>query len=218
VRAFLELIRPGNTATALADVLAGFAVAGLIDPGALPFLLVATACLYAGGITLNDVFDRHLDARERPERAIPSGRVRASRAGAIGASLVTAGIVAAGMVSREAGSVAVAIAVSVLLYDAWGKHRMFVGPVNMGLCRGLNLLLGMTAAPGVVAEHWPLALISLTYIAAVTALSRGEVSGGKRPVAVVSFGLLIVVLAALSERRRCKACAQREGRKRGCEP
>jgi len=197
LRAFLELIRPGNTATALADVLAGFAVAGLVDTRALPFLLVATTCLYAGGITLNDVFDRHIDARERPERAIPSGRVQAGHAGLFGASLVTVGVAAAAMVSREAGLVAVAIAASVLLYDAWGKHRMFVGPVNMGLCRGLNLLLGMTAAPGVVAGQWPLALISLTYIAAVTALSRGEVSGGKRPVAVVAFILLLVVLGAL---------------------
>jgi 4-hydroxybenzoate polyprenyltransferase len=74
---------------------------------------------------------------------------------------------------------------------------MFVGPANMGLCRGLNLLLGMTAAPGVVAGHWPLGLIALTYIAAVTALSRGEVSGGKRPVAVVAFTLLLIVLGAL---------------------
>ncbi len=194
----LQLIRPGNVATALADVLAGFAVAGLTEVRTLPWLLLATACLYAGGITLNDVFDRHLDARERPERPIPSGRVSVRTASWLGGSLLGMGIASAWVASREGSLVAVGIAASVLLYDAWGKHRMFVGPVNMGLCRGLNLLLGMAAVPGAVLAYWTLGLIPLTYIAAVTALSRGEVAGGKRPVAVVAFSLLLGVLAALA--------------------
>ena len=73
-RGYLELVRPANVATALADVLAGYAVAGLGNPG-LGWLLLSTACLYAGGVVLNDVFDRDLDRIERPERPIPSGRV-----------------------------------------------------------------------------------------------------------------------------------------------
>jgi 4-hydroxybenzoate polyprenyltransferase len=197
VRPYLELVRPGNVATALADVLAGFAVAGLANSRALPWLLAATSCLYAGGITLNDVFDRHIDAHERPERAIPSGRVSVQSAAWLGGSLLAAGIAAASVASGSASLVAVLIASSVLLYDAWGKHRMFLGPVNMGLCRGLNLLLGMAAAPGIIPANWPLALITLTYIAAVTALSRGEVGGGKRPVAIVALILLGIVLLAL---------------------
>src|SRR5215213_5958422 len=61
LRAVLQLLRPANVATALADVLAGFALAGLGNRSALPWLLLATAALYAGGIVLNDVFDRELD-------------------------------------------------------------------------------------------------------------------------------------------------------------
>src|SRR5688572_33429172 len=91
---YLELIRPPNVATALADVLAGFAVGGLENGRALPWLLAATACLYAGGITLNDVFDRDLDRRERPERPIPGGRVTTASASIFGASLLGAGTVA----------------------------------------------------------------------------------------------------------------------------
>src|SRR6186713_1838216 len=86
--AYLELVRPANVATALGDVLAGFAVAGLGNPGALPWLLVSTACLYAGGVVLNDVFDRNVDAVERPERPLPSGRVAVSHASAVGAGLL----------------------------------------------------------------------------------------------------------------------------------
>ena len=41
-------------------------------------------CLYAAGMVLNDAFDAELDARERPERPIPSGRISRSRHGVLG--------------------------------------------------------------------------------------------------------------------------------------
>jgi 4-hydroxybenzoate polyprenyltransferase len=197
-RAYLELARPANVATALGDVLAGFAVAGLANPAALPGLLIATASLYAGGVILNDVFDRDLDARERPERPIPSGRVQVRSAAALGAGLLALGVLAAATATREAALTGAAIAACVVLYDAWGKHQPVVGPANMGLCRGLNLLLGMAAVPRVIAGYWPLGLLPLVYIAAVTALSRGEVLGGVRRTATAALAAIAAVLLALA--------------------
>src|ERR1041385_8386665 len=84
---YLQLMRPPNLVTANADVLAGFAVAGLPRFDLLPWLLVATTCLYAGGVVLNDVFDARLDACERPERPIPSGRVAVRSAAVFGTVL-----------------------------------------------------------------------------------------------------------------------------------
>ena len=66
----------------------------------------------------------------------------------------------------------------------------------MGLCRGLNLVLGMTAAPEAAALFWPLALINATYITAVTLTSRSEVTGG-RAFGNASVGLLTAAFAAL---------------------
>lgn len=198
MRPYLELLRPGNVATALADVLAGVAVTGLAHPAALPWLLASTVWLYGGGVVLNDVFDRHIDARERPERPLPSGRASVRRAAWLGAVLLVAGIGFASRVSDTAAAVAALIALSVLCYDAWGKRQMFIGPVNMGLCRGLNLVLGMASAPETIRHSWWLGLIAVTYIAAVTMVSRGEVAGGKRPVALAATGLVGAALAALA--------------------
>src|SRR5690606_33216233 len=85
--AHLRLMRPANIITAIADILAGFAVSGaavqLLSPGneesmnlwiPLMWLILATIGLYGGGVVFNDVFDAELDKKERPERPIPSGR------------------------------------------------------------------------------------------------------------------------------------------------
>jgi 4-hydroxybenzoate polyprenyltransferase len=198
LRAFLQLLRPANVATALADVLAGFALAGLGNRAALPWLLLATAALYAGGIVLNDVFDRDLDRRERPERPIPSGRIAVTHAAVLGAGLLALGVMAAGMANATALLVAMAIAGCVLLYDAWGKRHVAVAPLNMAMCRALNLLLGAAAVPAVLPNVWTIAAVPLLYIYAVTAISRGEVHGGSSRTATSALLILLAALAALS--------------------
>lgn len=193
----VELVRPPNVTTALADVLAGYAVAGLGHPDRLAWLLVATAGLYSGGIVLNDYFDRTIDAAERPERPIPSGRVRPATAAWFGAGLLIAGIAAASQATFEAAMIAAAIAVLAVTYDAVGKHQRVLGPINMGACRGLNLLLGIAAAPAVLSSEWELAFLPFLYIWAVTAVSRGEVHGGRRGTAAMSLAALVIVLGGL---------------------
>jgi 4-hydroxybenzoate polyprenyltransferase len=200
VRGYLELLRPANVVTALADVLAGYAVAGRTNHRALPWLLVATVCLYAGGVVLNDFFDRRLDAVERPERPIPSGRVSPVMAATLGGLLLAGGIAAAAAGTTAAALIALAIAALVLAYDARVKRYAVAGPLNMGLCRGCNLLLGVAAVPAALADRWAVALIAVVYITAVTVVSRGEVHGGKKAgatFALISLTGVLLILALL---------------------
>jgi 4-hydroxybenzoate polyprenyltransferase len=198
LRGYLELLRPPNVVTAIADVLAGYAVAGRASPRALPWVLAATVCLYAGGVVLNDFFDRGVDAVERPERPIPSGRVPAARAAALGGTLLISGVVAATQAAPAAAGIAAGIGAFVLLYDARAKRHPIAGPVCMGICRGLNLLLGVSISGGALREQWTLGLLPLVYIAAVTTVSRGEVHGGRKPVATFALISLTLVLAGLT--------------------
>jgi 4-hydroxybenzoate polyprenyltransferase len=197
LRACLQLLRPANVATALADVLAGFAIAGLGNRAALPWLLLATAALYAGGIVLNDVFDREIDRLERPERPIPSGRVSVAQAAALGAGLLVVGVAAAAAANTTALMMALAIAGCVLLYDAWGKRHAPVAPLNMAMCRALNLLLGVAAVPSALPGAWPIAAVPLLYIYAVTAISRGEVHSGSSRAAGSALMVMVASLAGL---------------------
>jgi 4-hydroxybenzoate polyprenyltransferase len=204
VVAYLQMMRPANIVTAWADILAGYAAAGLVTAPSnwaidsttfqpLLWLLLATTGLYGGGVVFNDVFDAELDAVERPERPIPSGRSSVQEGIVLGIGLLAIGIVAAAQVSELSAVVAGAIALSALLYDAVSKHYAWLGSLNMGLCRGGNLLLGISAMPTVLQERWFLAIVPVLYIAAITLISRGEVNGGNRTAGTVSLGLLTLV-------------------------
>ncbi len=185
--ASIRFLRPANLVTAAADILTGAVIVGA-RASSLPWLVGASVCLYAGGVVLNDYFDRHLDAAERPERAIPSGIVSARIAGGLGAVLLLLGICLAFRASEISGLLGTLLAAAILLYDAFAKPRSF-GPVVMGSCRALNLLMGLSAIPAVLAHTWFLALFPFVYIVALTTLSRGEVHGGS--VATGRFTLLL---------------------------
>lgn len=143
VRSWLQLMRFPAVFTALADICAGFAVktSGFEPVGDFATLLAASAGLYLSGMVLNDVFDRKRDAVERPGRPIPSGRIGVVPAAVLGTALMLFGITTAAAVSRQALWVALGLAACVLAYDTVLKATP-LGPVAMGGCRFLNVMLG----------------------------------------------------------------------------
>jgi 4-hydroxybenzoate polyprenyltransferase len=148
--AWLQLLRLPNVFTALADVMMGYLVAYRELQPVRDFALLAAASvlLYLSGMVLNDVFDAEVDARDRPDRPIPSGRVSLKAAAAVGWGMLTTGVVIAWILSFNAndwrpGAVATLLAACILLYDGALK-RTRLAPLVMGECRTLNVLLGMS--------------------------------------------------------------------------
>lgn len=209
---YLRLMRPANVVTAVADVLAGIAIAGYFIPAAagslgwgdlqtpmLPIVLLclSTIGLYSGGIIMNDVFDADLDAKERPERPIPSGLVSKKAATIFGGIFFFLGIFSAGLYNSSSQYLAVAIMVCSLIYNRFLKHHAVFGPINMGLCRGLNLLLGISIIPAEIQHWWFLAIVPIIYIGAITMISRGEVHGGSKKTLYFAAFLYLTVIAAI---------------------
>ena len=199
---FLRLTRPANIVTAISDILAGATVAayvsGVMDWQSLPLLIIATIGLYGGGVVFNDVFDADLDRIERPERAIPSGLISEKEGALLGTVLLLVGIgAAAGLSIYPSGSLAVAIAVAALVYDKWSKHHTVLGPFNMGLCRGLNLLLGMSMVPEAISQYGYIAVVPMIYIGAITMISQGEVHGGKSNIMLLAAVFYLVVISTI---------------------
>jgi 4-hydroxybenzoate polyprenyltransferase len=183
LRAFLELMRPANVVTAFTDVAAGMAIVGYVFGKEINLVIpvltlgLSSMALYAGGVVFNDIFDQELDSVERPERALPSGRIKRQEAIFGGIALLAIGIFLAFWQSRLSGYLSILITILALFYDAKGKHMRIFGPINMGLCRAVNLGLGMSIYELGFLEHGALMIIPLIYIAAITLVSRGEVHG-----------------------------------------
>ena len=203
--AYLRMMRPANIVTSVADVLAGIAIAGyftnlpLLTNSFYPVVLLclSTIGLYGGGIVFNDVFDAELDKKERPERAIPSGLVSKGEATAFGVFLLLWGIGFAYAQGPQSGLIAVFIAFFALLYNRVSKHHNFFGPLNMGFCRGLNLLLGISIITGAMVQWYYLAAVPILYIFSITMISRGEVHGGNKKNLYIGATLYLIVIFAI---------------------
>jgi 4-hydroxybenzoate polyprenyltransferase len=181
--AWLQLFRVPNLLTVPGDAIAGFLLAQAAGlSAAKPQLRMALAgavslLIYAAGLLWNDWFDLPEDLRERPSRPLPSGRVRAGLVALVAGSLAAAAIAVAAVAGRTTLWVALVLAALVLAYDMALKRVPLIGPLAMGSCRGLSVLVGaaglgadgLTRAPVIAAA----AGITL-YVAAVTWLARGE--------------------------------------------
>ncbi len=209
-----RLARLSLAPSALADVAAGLLLGG---GGAWPaskgaaVALGASACVYHGGMVLNDWADRGEDARSRPDRPLPSGKVAPTAALVVGATLIVGAIALAWCVGPRAAAWMAGLALLVLAYDFLGRGR-WVGPALLGACRATNLGFGWLAARELgsgeasVESSWGWAFLALyfVYVASVSAVARLEDAAsddevGQTPrIALAVAALSVLAVAWLS--------------------
>lgn len=164
----------------------------------LGLLVAASSLLYAAGVVLNDVFDVERDRDERPDRPLPSGRISLRTARRLGWNLLSVGtLVPCGVavilaryrpaqvpgLNGQFGHllivylpavVAIALAATIVLYNGLLK-RTVLGPVAMGACRMLNVLLGMSVLREPLGvPHWIIAGGVGVYVAGITWFARDD--------------------------------------------
>lgn len=206
--AFAQLLRIPNVFTAFADIFMAAASPGAVteSPAAVGLVLLASGCLYLGGMVWNDVFDRAEDAKVRGFRPIPSGRVSVRTAVALGTGLLLAGLgfSCAALIDfpddlkttpfgrHDPRQVAFVLVTAILMYDGWLK-RTPAGPLGMGFCRFLNVWLGLSVVGnrGVSDElAFHLAGVIGLYIVGVTWFARTEEAASNRRQLVLAAGVM----------------------------
>jgi 4-hydroxybenzoate polyprenyltransferase len=207
--ALAQLVRLPNVFTAFADICLAACAAGYLTsrPVVFALMLAGSGCLYLAGMVWNDHFDRHDDAKTRPTRPIPSGRVTLRTVRLLGSLLLLAGVgfantaVFVGHPNDTSmptwfGFGTTLLVLLILLYDSWLKHSP-LGPLAMGGCRLLNVLLGYWAgeAAGV---SLPLSLhvagVVGLYIVGVTWFARTEEGTSKRSMLIAASVVMLVAL------------------------
>jgi 4-hydroxybenzoate polyprenyltransferase len=216
----MRLARVSMLPTALSNVVMGAVVAGAFAEErpagfavGLLMMLAASSCLYTAGMILNDVMDLARDRIERPERVLPAGRINVRSARRVGWMLLVAGVALTAVQSLAphapasperlwALAVGLTLAGAIVAYNA-GVKRTPEGPAMMGLCRALNVLLGVTAvsSPLQPASLYIATCIGL-YVAGITWFASKEHERGARgrllaAAMVMGSGLLGLLALAL---------------------
>ena len=188
--------RVSNLPTVWTNVLAGtvlsMSVPGLSN-GQLASLMVAMSLFYLGGMYLNDAFDAEIDAAERSDRPIPTGKIGLGQVWVLGFAMLALGAVMAFSLNTKAGLAGLALAASVILYD-WLHKKTVLSPVIMGACRFFTYVTAAYAAgdlPTAVligAVGLFAHVVGLTYAAKQEAYDR---IGNAWPLAVLAVPVVI---------------------------
>ncbi len=188
LRAVFDLARAGNFPSVASNVLAALvlstAVGGGLGGNAFPpagllaLAIVAGCFVYAGGATLNDVFDAAFDRERRPERAIPRGLISRAGAGWLGSTEMALGLTALIFFAGASAAWCAALAACILAYD-WLHKRWIGSVVFMAGCRVL-LALAISTTPSHVftpALLWWVGAL-FVYIVTLSLIARWEYAPG----------------------------------------
>ena len=201
MRAWGRLLRLSLAPTAIADIAAGNVLGrGGWDRSVL-FLVLASLCVYHGGMALNDWADRAEDAKLRPDRPIPSGRIAAPAALAVAVLLLAGGPALASLASLRSAAALGAVALLAGAYDLGVR-----GPTLLALCRGGNLLAGFLHGDADPRIAFLPALAYAGYVAAVSSLARLEdaepdVIARSHPARALRVAALLLFLAPFTSLR-----------------
>ena len=150
---YFELIRYRNCAMAGLAAVIGAAIAytatGAPPSSAvwmLPVFLTVFLATGAGN-AINDYFDANIDAINRPERPIPSGRISGVSAFSVSIALFAAGIMVSYFIGDWRVPLLIAVFNSVLLYlyAKSLKRKIFVGNLSVAYLSGSTFLFGGSA-------------------------------------------------------------------------
>ena len=200
-KSWLQLCRAPNLFTVPGDPLAGCLLAAgsgaIFGPG-LAAVILASLCFYIFGLLLNDIMDLPEDRHERPSRPLPSGAVKPAHAALAAAFTACAGLAVCAFAGKKVLICGAAIVIAVAAYDCGIKKIPILGSLNMGACRGLNVLLGAHLAPSFTALSLIAAALVAAYITGVTLLARTETKNPAIPPLIGKLiRALILIQAAL---------------------
>ena len=195
---YLRLVRTPNLLTSASDVIAGCAIAlattSIVNKEKIVFLVITSMLLYASGIVFNDIFDAEKDRLECPNRPIPSGSVSMKNAIILGSGLGVMALLFASQISLISLLISAGIITLCFTYNTYSKNHVWLRPINMGSCRALNLMLGMSLIGSSLWQYWYIAILPMLFIVNVTIASKNENEGANTKALDIAFALFVSVI------------------------
>ncbi|AUB60365.1 UbiA family prenyltransferase [Methanobacterium subterraneum] len=138
---YLEILRPGN---AIMAVIAIFLMAVISGQFTFEVLMAAVVVFIVTGAgnSINDYFDHKIDAINKPERPIPSGRISLKTALIYSLSLFLVGIILAFSINFLLGMIAFLSSILMVFYARDLKTKCLIGNLSISFLTGLCFVFG----------------------------------------------------------------------------
>ena len=132
----------------------------------LVFASIVATGLYAFGMILNDLLDMPKDKVLEPERPLVSGRISPGAAIVLAATALIAALGSSWALGWLSLVLCMICAGLIVFYNALAKHIPGIGLLNLGLIRGLHMMI----ANPLLFFCWP-AWLSMTHVIGLSAAS-----------------------------------------------
>lgn len=180
LRTYLALCRASNLPTVWSNVLTALLLTAVpFSRWDLGALLMSLSLAYCGGMVFNDICDAAIDARQRPQRPIPSGMVGTAAAWRLAGALAVTSLALLPVLPHgiAAFSAGILLFLLIILYDLRHKDT----PCSILLMAGCRLMIFVVAGVG----------------------TAGTVTGAVAAAGAIQFCyILLLSLAARRENRR----------------
>ena len=142
--AYIEIIRPLNClmsalAVYIATVVAG---AGFYPSTLVIYGMVAVFLICGAGMIINDYVDIKIDMINRPDRPLPSGRIKKNHAVLYSSVLFAIGIILAYMINTYCLYLAIFASLLLILYPALLKKIILLGHLSVSFLVALTFVFG----------------------------------------------------------------------------
>ena len=200
----LQIMRPGNVIITGVTVFVGGLIASrgeTFQSLSLVLAAISAALVAAGANSLNDYYDIAIDLINRPNRAIPSGRLSHSVAGVWGWLLMITGIAIGFGVDARVGLMAVGVGILLWLYNKQLKRTYFLGNLAVAVCGGAAFIYGGLAVGKIATSFIPALFAFLIHLAREIVKDVDDVAGdlaaGAKTIPIVSGTRTALTISAL---------------------
>lgn len=145
---YLEIIRPLNALMAVVAILLMIIITGNFNYIALGAMIVVFLVTGAGN-AINDYFDYAIDAINRPDRPIPSGRILRKTAGIYSMFLFVGGVIIAFILNFVLGVIAFLSSLLMIYYAHSLKRKCLIGNISISFLTGLCFVFGGIAVQSI---------------------------------------------------------------------
>jgi geranylgeranylglycerol-phosphate geranylgeranyltransferase len=162
---YLEIIRPGNAVLAVISILLMSAISGVFNVYVI-LSCVVVFIITGFGNAINDYFDYKIDAVNKPQRPIPSGRISLKTARYYSLTLSLVGVIIAFFIGLIPGLIALISAFLMFYYAYRLKKKMLAGNILISFLTGLSFVFGGVVVGAVIVS------IYLGFFAFLTTMMR----------------------------------------------